>query len=256
MDKRKRANSNQRRTLQNQKPQVFLGVHPWCSLVWLNFSGVPSCSKENVLGKDYLLKRNQYKNLLCCIGLWEWEVQSEHWCWNSFLVTALSWWFSSIDGAKWLFTSWSKSIHTLVLLTATRQQTHDVTAAKVMVGVNLSCQIDSRLHSHLSISHFSTTWRLHQSEYACFILLTENQRFCSWFGFGSSSLLFTNGFGGGILFFTQLKKTWLWQHGVWLWRQSFYTIYFGSQFQSLTLSHVVLVRYISSFFQFSFDRDG
>jgi hypothetical protein len=27
-----------------------------------NFRGVPSCSKENVLGKDYLLKRNQYKN--------------------------------------------------------------------------------------------------------------------------------------------------------------------------------------------------
>ena len=27
-----------------------------------HFRGVPSCSKENVLGKDYLLKRNQYKN--------------------------------------------------------------------------------------------------------------------------------------------------------------------------------------------------
>jgi hypothetical protein len=48
--------------LQNQKTLVFLGVHPWCSLVRLNFRGVPSCSKENVLGKDYLLERNQYKN--------------------------------------------------------------------------------------------------------------------------------------------------------------------------------------------------
>ena len=26
-----------------------------------NFRGVPSCSKENVLGKDHLLQRNQYK---------------------------------------------------------------------------------------------------------------------------------------------------------------------------------------------------
>jgi hypothetical protein len=41
---------------------VFLGVSPWCSRGVTQFRGVPSCSKENVLGKDYLLKRNQYKN--------------------------------------------------------------------------------------------------------------------------------------------------------------------------------------------------
>jgi hypothetical protein len=45
---------------------VFLLGVPWClSLVFpgvTQFRGVPSCSKENVLGKDYLLKRNQYKN--------------------------------------------------------------------------------------------------------------------------------------------------------------------------------------------------
>ena len=49
--------------LQNQKPMVFLGV---LSLMFpgvgSNFHGVPSCSKENVLGKDHLSQRNPYKN--------------------------------------------------------------------------------------------------------------------------------------------------------------------------------------------------
>ena len=53
-------------SLQNQKPLVFLGVpslmFPGVSLVLpgvgSNFPGVPSCSKENVLGKDHLSQRN------------------------------------------------------------------------------------------------------------------------------------------------------------------------------------------------------
>jgi hypothetical protein len=53
-------------SLQNQKPLVFLGVQGAQGTPrkhhGSNFRDVPSCSKENVLGKDYLLKRNQYKN--------------------------------------------------------------------------------------------------------------------------------------------------------------------------------------------------
>jgi hypothetical protein len=50
---------------------VFPGVPFSCSLVWgprehqgSNFCGVPSRSKENVLGKDHLSQRNQYKNIV------------------------------------------------------------------------------------------------------------------------------------------------------------------------------------------------
>jgi hypothetical protein len=52
-------------SLQNPKPLVFLGVP---SLVvpgvGSNIRGVPSRSKEDVLEKDHLLKRNHYKNFL------------------------------------------------------------------------------------------------------------------------------------------------------------------------------------------------
>ena len=53
------------KTLQNQKPLVLLGVP---SLMFpgvgRNFRGIPSCSKENVLGKHHLSQRNQYKIFL------------------------------------------------------------------------------------------------------------------------------------------------------------------------------------------------
>ena len=42
--------------------------------------GVPSCSKENVLGKDYLLKRNQYKNFHDVINAYRGTSNRNPWC--------------------------------------------------------------------------------------------------------------------------------------------------------------------------------